>query len=482
MAITVVLTAVGLVASAPTPASAAPVAQCNLEQNAPLRGVRCTVTVVNYLTEAGTLAPSPASTVTMVRCVGTSAAVLAQTAPCTSSTVTSVTPVASVAQCNGSANHGGGAVICAVTIENHYNATPSSAIVPATVYQCVGSFTGGVIPAVGTCSPANTGGSINSIGAATVGQCNGSGATFLTTGTSYTCTVTAASTTSATLPVNIDQCNASANGGPPDVQALVTCIATVTNDVIAGPTPTATATATATPTATATATATPTECLAGGAGSGTGGAGAGAGSPGGAGGAGGPGGPGGPGGAGGPGGPGGAIRSPILHLPCPPTPTATTTPTATPPPTCVGQCTVPPTVCMVSCTTTTSCVDSCVTTTATGCVGLCTTATDCVGNCPPKTPPCLGSCIETTVCMGPCTTTTTTTETTTIATMCAGACTTTRLTVLSAVGVQPTPRPPATGNAGVQGNSRPLMLLVSLLVGAGGLAGAGRYIAGRQQS
>ena len=232
---------IGLLASSGTPASAAPVAQCNSEQNAGAQGVRCTTTVVNYLTASGALSVAPPSTVTVTRCVGTAAQISANSGTCTTATTVSTTPVANVEQCNAVSGGGGGVAICVTNVTNHFATAPAGAFTPATVYQCVGSFVGAFAspPAAGSCQPANTGGGITSVALATVGQCvnsaNGSNG-----GVSYMCMTVAGSTTTTTFTMHIDQCNGSVNGADPVVRAAVlTCYATVTNDVLAIPTPTA---------------------------------------------------------------------------------------------------------------------------------------------------------------------------------------------------------------------------------------------------
>ncbi len=235
---------IGMFSLAPQQASAAAVAaQCNDEMNGGGTEVACTVTVVNYLTAAGALAASPASTLTMTRCVGATGPVSTLTCATTVSTLSE--PVASVRQCNGSGNGGGGAVVCTVTVSNHFTGSPA-VVTAAKIYQCIGSVITGT-GAPGTCTPANTAG-ITSVPAATVGQCNGSGNGGTSVG--FICSVSGSSTMTATFPLNVDQCNGSGNGGG----ALVTCQASVTNQVLPA---TATATASASSTATATASASP---------------------------------------------------------------------------------------------------------------------------------------------------------------------------------------------------------------------------------
>ena len=216
-------------------AATSPVSQCNDEtaSNTGGQGLRCTVTVVNYLTSSGALADSPPSTVTVTKCTGAAGPIAAGAGTCTTTTSTTLgQPVTSVQQCDGEGNGGGAVVICTVTITNYFSSSPTEATTDASVYQCVDSLITGP-GAPGVCSPANTPG-VTSVGAATVGQCNGSGNGG--TNVSFTCEVLNGSPTTLTLPVHIDQCNGSSNGGG----SLTLCRATVTNQVIA-PTPTATA-------------------------------------------------------------------------------------------------------------------------------------------------------------------------------------------------------------------------------------------------
>src|SRR2546423_3739701 len=229
----------------------APVNQCNNDaaSNVGGQGVSCTVTIVNFVTAGGTSTGTP-STITMTRCVGAAGRIGAGAGTCAATTSTSAQPVTQVTQCDGSANGGGGVLICTVTMTNNISGTATST--PATVYQCIGSvITGPGAP--GSCTPVNTPG-VTSVTAATVGQCNGSGNGGTSVG--FTCTVGTSSTTVAALPVNIDQCNGSANGGG----SLVRCSATVTSVITAtaaSPSPSATPGATATPPSSSAPTATP---------------------------------------------------------------------------------------------------------------------------------------------------------------------------------------------------------------------------------
>ena len=208
----------------------APVSQCNNDaaSNAGGQGISCTVTVVNYVTSSGAIDPSTPSTVTVTRCVGAAGPIGAGAGTCTTTTSTSAQPVLSITQCDGSANGGGGVLICTVTMTNHFASSPAVAPTPAKVYQCIGSVITGT-GAPGTCTPVNTPG-VTSVTAATVGQCNGSGNGGTSVG--FVCTVATGSTATSTLPVNVDQCNGSTNGGG----ALVTCRATVNSVIVAAPT------------------------------------------------------------------------------------------------------------------------------------------------------------------------------------------------------------------------------------------------------
>ena len=223
LAVGVAVLAVSLLGPTPEHAAAVapPVTQCNAEANAGGQGIRCTVTIVNYATNAGLINLATPSTVTLTRCVGAAGPVAAGAGTCTTVTTTSTEPVTQVQQCNGSGSGGGGVVICSVTVTNTFLTGPDVLPTSARIYQCVGSVIAGP-GAPGTCTPANTPG-VTTVAAATVGQCNGSG----NGGTSveFTCTTAGASTTTSSLAVNIDQCNGSANGGG----ALTRCTATVTN-------------------------------------------------------------------------------------------------------------------------------------------------------------------------------------------------------------------------------------------------------------
>ena len=206
----------------------APVNQCNGLANVGGQGLACTVTIDNFVTSSG--AASAPSTVTVTVCVGAAGPIGAGAGTCTTTVSSSAQPVLSVTQCDGSANGGGGVLICAATITNHFAGAPAVAPTPASVYMGIGSAITGT-GAPGILTPANTPG-VTSVTAANVGQCNGSGNGGTSVG--FICTVSTGSTATSTLPINIDQCNNSTNGGG----ALTRCTATISSIVAAAPTPT----------------------------------------------------------------------------------------------------------------------------------------------------------------------------------------------------------------------------------------------------
>jgi hypothetical protein len=225
--------AVSLLTSTSTPVSAAPplvaggtLTACNGEQNAGGVGVRCTVTVTNYMTATGTLAPAAASSWTVTRCTGATgvlAPVLLGGATCVTTTLpTTGAPISIVQQCNGSGNGGGGVVWCTTAITNYF-AAPPAAFTAGTVFDCIPTAPGML------CAPTALANTALNVPASTIGQCNGSGgggglvpAVPLL---SAHCAVGPGSTTTGTAPMNVDQCNGSANGGG----AVLKCLATVTN-------------------------------------------------------------------------------------------------------------------------------------------------------------------------------------------------------------------------------------------------------------
>ena len=110
------LGALGLQGESASAASAPP--QCNGEMNTAGLQVACTVVVDNYIAAGGGLAETPASTLTMTRCVGPSGPV--STLTCDTTIITLSAPVTVVQQCNDSGSGGGGTVRCSVTIRNHF--------------------------------------------------------------------------------------------------------------------------------------------------------------------------------------------------------------------------------------------------------------------------------------------------------------------------------------------------------------------------
>jgi hypothetical protein len=179
-------------------------------------GIICNVTIVNTITATG-----GSATVTVHECLGsagdpTDGAISGH--PCTTSTSTANTPVTEISQCNGSANGGGGKLLCTIVITNNFTGV-SPGSTAATVNQCVGSGES-ITP---LCNP------VQATSGAAITQCNGSANGG---GASLTCTATG--TMASALVVTIAQCNGSANGGG----ALANCSATMTNNVVgAGSTP-----------------------------------------------------------------------------------------------------------------------------------------------------------------------------------------------------------------------------------------------------
>jgi len=172
----------------PESASAADLSinQCNGVSNPGGLTVQCIVSVVNTLTD------DPATSGSVVTINGG--------APVASGDVVTV-----VDQCNGSANGGGGTLLCSVTVVNNIAISGGIAPTGATVNQCNANQPDGLGTAPNPCtpSPATTSG-------ATITQCNGSGNGG---GLVSPSNCVASGTVSASLPVTINQCNGSANGG-----------------------------------------------------------------------------------------------------------------------------------------------------------------------------------------------------------------------------------------------------------------------------
>ena len=207
--VAVVLVLSGL--SSPEPAFAVPaVNQCNGIDNVGGEALACDVTVVNNLDLATGVT---SSTLTIRVCRGAAGVtdLLCTTTPGTFTDLTS-----SVVQCDGSGNGGGSTVTCTVSVTN--NITGDATTSPATVNQCIGSAEGGGGGGL-VCSP------LSSTSGATITQCNGSGNGG---GATVTCTV-GPSTASSALPVTISQCNGSGSGGG----SLVTCTSSITNNILA---------------------------------------------------------------------------------------------------------------------------------------------------------------------------------------------------------------------------------------------------------
>ena len=137
----------------PESASAADLSlnQCNGVSNSGGLTVQCIVSIVNTLTG------DPATTGSVVTINGG--------APVASGDVVTV-----VDQCNGSANGGGGTLLCSVTVVNNIAISGGIAPAGATVNQCNANQPDGLgtAPNPYTPSPATTSG-------ATITQCNGSG-------------------------------------------------------------------------------------------------------------------------------------------------------------------------------------------------------------------------------------------------------------------------------------------------------------------
>jgi len=223
------------------PAAAANISfeQCKGVSNTGGLTVQCDVVIVNNLTE------NPLTTGSIVIVNG-------------GAPVASADLVTSVNQCNGSANGGGGTLLCTVTITNNITVSGASAPTPATINQCNDNQPDGLGTAPNLCLPfpATTTGS-------TITQCNGSGNGG---GLVFPSGCTAAGTISSALPVTVNQCNGSANGGGTRIvcsTAIVTNLLTVDGTTTTvGPTttvaPTTVAPTTVAPTTVAPTTVAPT--------------------------------------------------------------------------------------------------------------------------------------------------------------------------------------------------------------------------------
>jgi hypothetical protein len=180
-------------------------------------GLICRVTVVNTITGSGGTAR-----VTILECHGAAGD---PNAACTTKVRDLTQLVTSVNQCNDSINGGGGTLRCSVQVTNRFIGRSTGATA-ATVNECNGSGASGAIGATIVCDPfpATTSG-------ATITQCNGSA----NGGTLVGLRCSATGTKPSSHGVRINQCNGSANGGG----ALVICTANITNRFVAvSPTPT----------------------------------------------------------------------------------------------------------------------------------------------------------------------------------------------------------------------------------------------------
>jgi hypothetical protein len=204
---------IGVLAPSSAQAANVGVSQCNNRLSGALGAentITCNVTVDNYVDNGVT---SSRTTVSLVCSLN----------PCSGTPVSSTSPnlVTNVAQCNGSATQSAAVVICNVVIRNHISPNPS-AVLPATLNQCVGSSGAGTAD---LCVPATTSG-------APVTQCNGS---VTGGGGGINCTMATSSTVTAALPVIVNQCNGTATGGG----SFLTCTVSLSNDnsVVGAPFP-----------------------------------------------------------------------------------------------------------------------------------------------------------------------------------------------------------------------------------------------------
>ena len=199
----VLATALFSVGGPATSASAASLAQCNsgiTGIDGDGVGVECDVTITNEWN----LATSTGSSTIVTRvCIG-AANVDFGAGDCTETTETNLADVTTtVDQCNGIANGGGSTVRCTVTITNTIIGVGTTGA--PSVNQCNGSFDSIPLPFPSSfCDPV-----AETTGAA-IDQCNDS--INGETNVSIQCTV-GASTVSSALPILVDQCNGSDNGG-----------------------------------------------------------------------------------------------------------------------------------------------------------------------------------------------------------------------------------------------------------------------------
>ena len=197
-----------LLESGSTPAAAANLAitQCNGINNTPGLTTRCSVSVINTLTD------DPATSGSVVTLNGGSTP--------SSNIVTSVT------QCNSSSRGGGGTLDCSVNIVNNIAMSGPSAATAASISQCNGNQPDGLGTAPYTCSPVANSGS-----GATIFQCNnrtGNGGGLVPEEPKYS-HCSASGMVSSSLPITVNQCNEdAADGGG----GKVSCTTSITTNVI----------------------------------------------------------------------------------------------------------------------------------------------------------------------------------------------------------------------------------------------------------
>jgi hypothetical protein len=228
----------GLALPAAAHASTMAVDQCNGHGPAAegaTTAMKCTVTVINTMSGTSTY-----STTTVTR--------LCTLGPCSTPngtfTTSSISLVTVIQQCNNSDNDAAHAISCNVNVTNNIgrNTPGAQPVTAATVNQCVGSATGGVV----SCGPSPA-----TATGATVTQCNGSGNGG---GGTVHCTVDGRSTVSHAIPITVNQCNGTGNVGGSAVTCKASIITKITHAAAAIATATPTRTMKATPTRTTTAT------------------------------------------------------------------------------------------------------------------------------------------------------------------------------------------------------------------------------------
>jgi hypothetical protein len=189
--------------------------QCNNAGNAGGQGIRCDITVRNFLNIA---TGAERSRVTTVDCRGAANAVICDGAVVVEK-FTELTRSAN--QCNGDTNGGGGTLRCTMKVINTITGAATTSIAP--INQCVGSLDTGSFRACNP-SPATADASVDG-----VTQCNGS---VNGGGGSMTCTVSASTTSNSGFNFLANQCNGSSNGGG----GLIVCTVDIKTVVLAAET------------------------------------------------------------------------------------------------------------------------------------------------------------------------------------------------------------------------------------------------------